>query len=105
MHQNIQFTGGNWNNGHLKFGGGQGNHLWFNDTDDVFHISTTTDNGFRPIAEDDGAQILTGRPRTADPCSLKPEAYVFYNTASDYYCFCNGSGEDVQMHSPSTACF
>lgn len=105
QHGNINMAGGNWNTGHLRFGAGQGNHLWFNATDDVFHISTVADNTFRPLSEDDGAQLMTARPRTADPCGSKPEAYTFYNDTSDYFCFCNGSGADVQMHSPATACF
>jgi hypothetical protein len=42
---------------------------------------------------------------TADPCSGKDEGYFFYNDTSDYYCFCDGTGADVQMHSPATACF
>ena len=105
QHGNIHLAGGNWNTGHLQFGAGQANHMWFNDTDDVFHISTVADNTFRPLSEDDGAQLMTARPRTADPCGSKPEAYTFYNDTSDYFCFCNGSGADVQMHSPATACF
>lgn len=45
---------------------------------------------------------------TADPCAdtvAFPESTLFYNDTSDYYCFCNGAGADVQMHSPVTACF
>jgi hypothetical protein len=45
---------------------------------------------------------------TADPCAdtaAYPEGSQFYNNTSDYYCFCNGAGNDVQMHSPATACF
>jgi hypothetical protein len=44
----------------------------------------------------------------ADPCgdtTNYPEATIFYNDTSDYYCFCNGANADVQMHSPATACF
>lgn len=42
---------------------------------------------------------------TADPCSSgAPEAGFFYNTTSNYFCFCDGSN-DVQMHDPATACF
>lgn len=51
---------------------------------------------------------LKGKFRTTDPCGDTtnfPEATMFYNDTSDYYCFCNGSGTDVQMHSPATACF
>lgn len=45
---------------------------------------------------------------TADPCgdtAAFPEGAIFYNNTSDYYCFCDGSGNDKQMHSPGTACF
>lgn len=45
---------------------------------------------------------------TADPCAdtvLFPESAIFYNNTSDYFCFCNGAGADVQFHSPATACF
>lgn len=42
---------------------------------------------------------------TSDPCGTYPEGAIFYNNTSDYYCFCNGAGDDVQMHSPGTACF
>lgn len=41
----------------------------------------------------------------ADPCADKQEGYQFYNDTSDYMCMCNGSGDDVQVHSPATACF
>lgn len=44
---------------------------------------------------------------TADPCAggNYPEGAIFYNDTSDYMCFCNGAGADVQVHSPATACF
>lgn len=45
---------------------------------------------------------------TADPCAdatAYPEGTLFYNDTSDYFCFCNGAGNDVQFHSPATACF
>ena len=48
------------------------------------------------------------RKVTADPCAdtvLFPESTQFYNDTSDYYCFCDGAGADVQMHAPATACF
>lgn len=44
---------------------------------------------------------------TADPCgdaSAFPEGSMFYNDTSNYYCYCDGTN-DVQMHSPATACF
>lgn len=44
----------------------------------------------------------------ADPCGdtvAFPEATLFYNNTSDYYCFCDGSNVDQQMHAPTTACF
>lgn len=45
---------------------------------------------------------------TADPCGdalVYPEGTLFYNDTSDYFCFCNGAGDDVQMHAPAVACF
>lgn len=42
---------------------------------------------------------------TSDPCGTLPEGALFYNTTSDYYCFCNGSGDDIKMNDNSTACF
>ncbi len=44
---------------------------------------------------------------TADPCGdavAFPESTQFYNDTSNYYCYCDGTN-DVQMHSPATACF
>ena len=52
-----------------------------------------------------GAQFVS---KTGDPCGdtdAFPNGTLFYNTTSSYYCFCNGAGNDVQMHSPATACF
>ena len=52
--------------------------------------------------------VITYLPQvSADPCggdTLK-EAGFFYNTTSDYLCFCNSAGADKQAHSPSTDCF
>ncbi len=43
---------------------------------------------------------------TADPCGGADysEGSLFYNDTSNYYCYCDGTN-DVQMHSPATACF
>ena len=44
---------------------------------------------------------------TGDPCgdtTNYPEGTSFYNDTSNYYCYCDGTN-DVQMHSPATACF
>ena len=181
QHGNIQMEGGNWNTGHFMVGTGQGQHIWFNATDDVFHVSYNDENMTRPTSESDGGQLLSGEletsaricdqrqwgvisgatgspnPAVGDTLSFtggaggtatvtdfvnpflqwaidtgtattndtvavtsggtwsatlltintfqKPEGYVFYNDTSDYYCFCNGAGNDVQMHAPTTACF
>lgn len=51
---------------------------------------------------------LTPVQKTADPCadtSAFPTGTMFYNSTSNYFCFCNGSAADVQVHSPATACF
>ncbi len=45
---------------------------------------------------------------TSDPCldsSAYPEGLQFYNDSDDVWCYCNGLGIDVQLHSPTTACF
>jgi len=108
---NVVVGGGDWNSGHIAFTNtnASGDHLYRDQADEVLRI--TTDAYPRHAAEAAGStlvvgdQILTGALTTADPCTSKPEAYVFYNDTSDYYCFCNGAGDDVQMHSPATACF
>ena len=44
----------------------------------------------------------------ADPCAdtnAYPEATLFYNNTSDYYCFCNAATTAKQMHAPATNCF
>ena len=49
---------------------------------------------------------ITAGKVTADPCagSGYEEGSIFYNDTSNYYCFCDGTN-DVQLHSPATACF
>lgn len=42
--------------------------------------------------------------QTADPCGTFPEGTMFYNDTSNYMCYCDGTN-DVQVHSPATACF
>ena len=51
-------------------------------------------------------QGLTADKVTADPCGGAgySEGSQFYNDTSNYYCYCDGTN-DVQMHSPATACF
>jgi len=43
---------------------------------------------------------------TADPCGGAdfPEATIFYNDTSNYYCYCDGTN-DVKLHDPAVACF
>ncbi len=42
---------------------------------------------------------------TTDPCgSGYPEAVLFYNDTSDYFCYCNGSGVDKRVYD-NGACF
>lgn len=64
--------------------------------------SGTGDNG---LIEFLAAAVLD--KKTADPCGNAveyPEASIFYNDTSNYLCFCDGTN-DVQVHSPATACF
>lgn len=45
---------------------------------------------------------------TADPCgdtNAFPEAGQFYNDTSDYFCFCDGAGDDKRLDAPATDCF
>ncbi len=44
---------------------------------------------------------------TSDPCAGAdfPEATIFYNNTSDYYCYCNGAGADLKLDDSTTACF
>jgi hypothetical protein len=70
--------------------------------DQLDYVQTKNTKSIRSSASVSTALI------TADPCadtSKYPEGAMFYNDTSDYYCFCNGAGDDVQMHSPGTACF
>jgi len=52
-----------------------------------------------------GGIVIQANSQAADPCASKPEGYSFYNDTADYYCFCNGAGDDVKMHDPAGACF
>jgi hypothetical protein len=62
------------------------------DHNGVTKYQLTKDGGVRP------AKV------TADPCGTFPEGTLFYNDTSNYFCYCDGTN-DVQMHSPATACF
>jgi hypothetical protein len=122
---NILHRGGNWNNGHFTFShqaNGTTDHIWFDQTQSVMRVSPNDSNG--PAYAADGQVFATNVKFTADPCSTagtcsggacsggpfnlaactnnadcaRPEGFTFYNDTSDYYCFCNGSGEDVKMH-------
>jgi hypothetical protein len=106
FHNNVMFEGANafnWNTGHLAItsNANSGDHLWRDQTNEVWR--TKSDGA--PTSETDGSQILTGGLTTSDPCGASPEGYVFYNNTSDYYCFCNGAGDDVRVHAPASACF
>ncbi len=59
----------------------------------------------RMYRDTDGGIVIDGNRFTADPCGSKPAGFWFYNATSDFYCFCNGSGQGVQMHGPTASCF
>jgi hypothetical protein len=43
---------------------------------------------------------------TADPCAGTVDVgAMFYNSTSNYMCFCNGAGADIKMNDNTTACF
>lgn len=102
---NITHAGGLWNNGHIALKGehDDGNHIWVDDTTTSQPLRYSTAHA--PDNATDGAQILTGKPVTTDPCANAPEAYVFYNDTDDQYCFCDGLGVGREFHNPNTACF
>lgn len=49
-----------------------------------------------------GGVTLVGA--TSDPCGTLAEGTIFYNTTSNYMCYCNGTN-DVKMSDDTTACF
>lgn len=54
-----------------------------------------------------GLLISSAGAVTGDPCgdsNAFPEGTIFYNDTSNYFCYCDGTN-DVQLHSPATACF
>jgi len=42
---------------------------------------------------------------TADPCGTLTVGAIFYNSTSNYHCYCNGAGADIKMNDNTTACF
>lgn len=102
---NITHAGGLWNNGHIALKGehDDGNHIWVDDTTTSQPLRYSTADA--PDSATDGAQILTGKLQTSDPCANAPEAYVFYNDTDDQYCFCDGGGVGREFHNPNTTCF
>ena len=47
---------------------------------------------------------LTLGGETADPCATLGEGAIFYNTTSNFMCYCDGT-DDLKMNDNSTACF
>ncbi|PLX27613.1 hypothetical protein C0583_00010 [Candidatus Parcubacteria bacterium] len=80
---------------------------------DVDGVGTAVSSGNVGIGDNSpGSKLevnggITPAKVTADPCSGAgfQEGSLFYNDTSDYFCFCDGSNNDMQMHSPSTPCF
>lgn len=107
---NITMAGGNYNNGHLVLGGTEtsGNHIYVDasTTSEVLRYKINTEP--RSGDYNDGAQaavMLTGKHETTNVCASAPEAYTFYNSTSEYFCYCDSTTTAKQMHSPTTPCF
>ncbi len=50
--------------------------------------------------------IIVPKGFTADPCAGTVDVGgIFYNSTSNYHCFCNGAGADIKMNDNTTACF
>jgi hypothetical protein len=74
------------------------------EADEIVTADKTKTYTLPPVA----GKLLGVIKTTSDPCgdtTNYPEGLIFYNDTSDYYCFCDGAGADVQLHSPATACF
>ncbi len=71
-------------------------------TDTALSLFACTERIYRDA---DGGIVIDGNRFSSDPCASKPSGFSFYNATSDFYCFCNGSGQGVQMHGPTAACF
>ncbi len=65
---------------------------------------STINAGSKAVVIDGETGLLIPQRLTADPCTAGLVAGIFYNDTSNYMCFCDGTN-DVQMHSPATACF
>lgn len=64
--------------------------------------ATGADLGVQDDLEVNG--FIFPESETADPCAGGNESGIFYNTTSNYLCYCDGTN-DVQVHDPATACF
>ena len=77
-------------------------------TNDYFMISANGNVGIGTTNPETKLEVNGGiKPIsvTADPCgSGYPEGTIFYNDTGNYMCYCDGTN-DVQLHSPATACF
>lgn len=56
----------------------------------------TVQGGIRPI--------MSGGNLCANTTDY-PRGTMFYNSADDYYCFCNGTGASVKMSDETASCF
>jgi len=72
-----------------------------------------TEDHFKTFADLDQGMRITGRggivtnKRAADPCgdtTQFPEGTLFYNDTKDVFCFCDGAGDDLEVHDNSV-CF
>jgi hypothetical protein len=53
--------------------------------------------------EVDGLGVF--QKRITDPCTVAQEGGIFYNTTSDYLCYCDGTLVAKRAHDPLTSCF
>jgi hypothetical protein len=80
-----------------------------NTSDFVIHgsgtvsIGTTASTAQLSVGGGAGSVSFTGT--TADPCGVLPIGSTFYNSTSNYPCFCGAAGADLKMNDNTTACF
>lgn len=65
---------------------------------------STVNSCVAAVTVDGETGVMLVKKHTADPCSAGLESGIFYNDTSNYWCGCDGTN-DVQLHSPATACF
>ena len=100
--------------GVLTLGGVDGTNnenLHFDFESDADRVTINTTSGVGAIIIDTTAGVSAisyTEGATADPCGdsvMFPTGTQFYNSTSNYFCYCDGSNNDIKMNDNSTACF